>query len=261
MLLCMQNIKKIIKNVLAGHLRNQYGLHSFPFLRHYVLSLNSYEELLRLFKWEKRPVLDQNQVHIYEYPLDVNQRRLRDAESIMAVCANAGNNVLLEVGTASGVTTASMALNAPHAWVYTVNIPAEEAEAGAGGKLITGAFGRDVIGAYFLEKNIPNITQIYANTLTWQPDIGQIDVAFIDGCHDKEFVINDTLKILPHMRPGGFILWHDFNPDLAVKYGWIAEVCAAVEHLMAAGHITGNVYHVRDSWVGIWQVSADKNIR
>ena len=249
-----QKIKTRIANFLTNHLHSQYGLCPFPYLSRNVLSLNSYEELLRLFKWSKPPVLDQNQVHLYEHPLDVNQRRLRDAESIMTVCANAGREILLEIGTASGTTTASMALNCPEAKVYTVNIPLEEAESGEGGKLITGAFGRDMIGSYFREKGVSNITQVYANTLTWEPDIGTIDVAFIDGCHDTEFVINDTLKILPHMRPGGFILWHDFNPDLAVKYEWIAEVCTAVERLMSQEHIAGTVYHVRDSWVGIWQV-------
>jgi hypothetical protein len=138
--------------------------------------------------------------------------------------------------------------------VYTINIPPEEAETGEGGKLITGAFSRDIIGSYYREKGIKNITQIYANTLTWKPDIGPIDVAFIDGCHDYEFVINDTLKILPYMAPKGFILWHDFNPDLALKHHWIDEVCRAVEWLQLNGHLPGEIYHVKDSWVGIWQV-------
>lgn len=219
-----------------------------------VVSLNSYKELLRLFKWDKEPILDETQVHAYEHVLDVNQRRLRDAESIMTVCRNAGSQCILEIGTANGVTTFSMAQNSPVAKIYTINILPEEAESGTGGTLITGAFQKKFIGSYFREKNISNIYQIYANTRNWEPNIGQIDVAFIDGCHDRDFVINDTLLVLPYMRPGGFILWHDFNPELAASHNWIAEVCQAVMLLRKQGYISGNVYHVKDSWVGIWQV-------
>lgn len=252
----MENILKAYckQRVFSFFRKNKLAIRTSLLLDSKIITLNSYQELLRLFHWKKEPILDESQVHLYEYVLDVNQRRLRDAESIMTVCANVGTSTLLEIGTAHGITTASMALNAPLAQVYTVNILPEEAEAGEGGKLITNSFPRDAIGSYFREKNIKNITQIYANTLTWEPNIGTIDVAFIDGCHDKDFVINDTLKILPHMRPGGFILWHDFNPNLAMKHGWIAEVCAAVAWLQAKGHIGGDVYHVKDSWVGIWQV-------
>jgi predicted O-methyltransferase YrrM len=220
-----------------------------------VIHLSSYKELHKLFKWTKEPILDETQVHLYDHVLDVNQRRLRDAESIMTVCANIGseNKTILEIGTASGITTASMAVNAPEAQVYTINIPPEEAAKGEGGRLITGAFSKDIIGSYYREKKIKNITQIYANTLSWKPDIGMIDVAFIDGCHDYEFVINDTLKLLPYIKPNGFILWHDFNPDLALKYDWIGEVCMAVDWLQSNGYLPGEIYHIKDSWVGIYQ--------
>lgn len=255
----MNRLKCFVKKMIFSFIANNSVyirklLYSFSMVN--VTSLNSYQELLRIFKWGTPPLLDESQVHLYEHIHDVNQRRLRDAESIMTVCANAGHATILEIGTSIGITTASMALNAPQAHVYTVNIPPEEAESGEGGKLITYAFSKTAIGSYFCEKNIQNITQIYANTLTWEPNIGSIDVAFIDGCHDKEFVINDTLKVLPHIRPGGFILWHDFNPDLALHYGWLAEVYEAIMWLRANGHISGEIYHVKDSWVGIWQAPA-----
>src|ERR1700744_5653949 len=108
-----------------------------------------------------------------------------------------------------------MAENAPQAQLFTVNIPPEEIVAGEGGRLTTVAIEKERIGHIYRERGCKNVTQIYANTLHWQPDIGTIDVAFVDGCHDTEFVISDTARIVPHMRKGGFVLWHDCNVGLA----------------------------------------------
>lgn len=114
--------------------------------------------------------------------------------------------------------------------------------------------GAEKIGLVDGERNLNNITQIYANTAEWEPDIGTIDVAFIDGCHDTEFVYNDTKKVLKYTKPGSFILWHDFNIDLIQKYDWIDSVCRGVEKLYQEGLIKGRIFHIRDSWVGVYHV-------
>ena len=113
---------------------------------------------------------------------------------------------------------------------------------------------RERIGSYYRSRGLTNITQILANTAKWEPNIGVIDVAFVDGCHDTEFVYNDTKKVLTHAKPGSFILWHDFNPELWNKYAWINDVCKGVDLLLEDGLIQGNVFHVRNSWVGIYRV-------
>ena len=99
-----------------------------------------------------------------------------------------------------------------------------------------------------------NVRQIYANTATWEPDIGPIDVAFIDGCHDADFVFNDSRKVLKHCRPGSAMLWHDFAPELTPVYPWIAEVCSGVERLYRERLISGRILHLRESWVGLYRV-------
>lgn len=81
-------------------------------------------------------------------------------------------------------------------------------------------------------------------------------MAFIDGSHDTEFVYNDTVKMLKEMKPGSFVLWHDFNLELAIKYHWIRSVCLGVEKLYREGHIKGRIFHLRNSWVGIYKVSS-----
>lgn len=226
----------------------------YPHLDRQVIELNTVDELLKVFGWRKAPLIDRPDVDDFNYVEDVNQRRLRDAESLAAVMRNAEPEVALEIGTSSGMGTVLMAVNAPSASIYTVNIPPEALKAGDGGKLTTNALSVDDIGRAYRERGLDNVVQIFANTATWEPEVGTIDVAFIDGCHDTDFVINDTLKILPHMRPGGFILWHDFNPALASKFHWIGAVCEGVERLYRKGALQGRSFHLRDSWVGVYRV-------
>ncbi|QXE92335.1 class I SAM-dependent methyltransferase [Geomonas subterranea] len=219
-----------------------------------VIELNHFRELMKVYGWRQEPLLDRPDMYDFDYVEDVNERRIRDAESLATVMRNVSPKVALEIGTANGMATLLMSVNAPETSIFTINIPPEELAAGGGGTLTTVAMEREVIGSAFRERNRSNITQIYANSATWTPDIGTIDVAFIDGCHDTDYVFNDTRKILPHMRPGGFIIWHDFNPHLVKKYPWIDSVCLGVEKLYRKGLIGGRIFHIRDSWMGICRV-------
>jgi len=67
-------------------------------------------------------------------------------------------------------------------------------------------------------------------------------------------VFNDTRKVLSQMKSGSFVLWHDFNPELVDQYDWIDAVCSGVEKLYSRGIIKGRILHLRDSWIGIYQV-------
>lgn len=235
----------------AKHLRTFFA---FPNLKRNLVRLNDVGELQKVFQWKGMPLLDDPILNDFDYLEDVNGRRIRDAESIAVVMKNAAPKVALEIGTSDGRTTALMAGNAPESMVFTVNIPPEEIA--EGGKLVTYAPDRDRIGKYYRERGFKNVTQILANTKTWKPDIGSIDVAFIDGCHDTEFVINDTKKIAAHLSRGGFILWHDFNLDLVNRHEWIYSVCLGVEKLYEKGILKGPLFHVKDSWVGIFRSEA-----
>jgi hypothetical protein len=201
------------------------------------------------------PILDRPDIHDFENELDLNERRVRDAESLATVFRNAPARVALEIGTSTGLGTVLMAINAPKTNIYTVNILPEDTVQGEGGELITFAPPQDEIGKEYKKRGLKNITQIFANTATWEPDIGTIDIAYIDGCHDSEFVYNDTRKVLQHARSGSFILWHDFNPALAGKYAWMNDVCLGIEKLYKDGLLKERIYHLKDSWVGIYKVN------
>lgn len=225
----------------------------YPCLDANVLEVRSLGHLMKAMGWTADPVIADRSLMEFHYLEDLNDRRLRDAEVIAAACCNGNPKIILEIGTAHGRTTALMAKNAPAATVYTVNIPPEEIH--EGGKNVTFALARTEIGSYYREQGCANITQILANTRDWEPEFGPIDVAYIDGCHDADFVYNDTRKVLSRCRPGSIILWHDFNPKLAKVYPWIGYVCQGVEMLFRDGVLRGKILCLQDSWVGLYQVA------
>lgn len=221
-----------------------------------TIELNNFQELKKIFKWKLNPVTERDYIFTFEYLEDANERKVRDAESLGTVMRNVSPNKALEIGTAYGNGTLILHDNCPKSTIYTLNIDPEEIYAGEGGEATTIAIEREKIGEIYKAAGAKNIHQIFANTATWKPDIAQLEFAFIDGCHDTDFVYNDTKKILPLMVPGGFILWHDYNLQLTSNFPWIKDVCTAIDMLIADGLLVGRIYHIKDSWVGIYQVPA-----
>ncbi len=222
-------------------------------LQHNVIEVENIDALRQLLGWEHRPSIE-SFPHILEvrFLTDANYRRIRDAEVLAAACCNEGHTTILEIGTSKGQSTALMALNAPEATIHTVNIPPDEIS--KVGKFITYRPELSEIGSYYRERSCANVRQILANTAKWEPDIDRIDVAFIDGCHDAEFVFQDTEKILRHCRQGGIILWHDFNPALINMYDWIADVCLGITRLYQKGFIQAPILHLKNSWIGLYRI-------
>jgi predicted O-methyltransferase YrrM len=248
-------MKNTTKQSIRAYLRELKNFSRFGCLEEAVIELNNIAELRKVFGWSKAPILDIPSLYDYDYIEDTNERRIRDGEVLGTIFSNCNPKIGLEIGTAQGHSTALMAINAPQATIYTVNIPPEGIKSGKGGERTTIALERDQIGAYYRQRGLSNVIQILANTAYWEPDFGPIDIAFIDGCHDADFVFNDTRKILKQMRAGSFIVWHDFNLDLVKKYDWIGSVCQGVERLYTHGLLSGRILHVRDSWMGMYRIS------
>jgi predicted O-methyltransferase YrrM len=245
----------MLPNLIRRSARRVLGVDDeFVHLRNALIELDNIEELKKVFGWKLEPVLDDSSIYEFESIQDINLRRVRDAECIGTIVRNTNPSVCLDIGTGKGNSAALMAVNAPQARVFTVNIPPEEIHSGEGGVLTTAAYEREEIGSYYLGRNLANLEQLLANTATWEPNIGTIDLALVDGCHDTQFVCSDSQKTLRCMKPGSFLLWHDFNLDLVAKKDWIHEVCMGVEKLLRSGLIAPQVFHVRNSWVGVYRV-------
>lgn len=76
-------------------------------MQHSTIPCNSYQELMRLWHWDKEPDVSYlgKQPLAYSYPEDLNDRSLHDAETLMTLARNIGQTAILEIGTSTGLTT------------------------------------------------------------------------------------------------------------------------------------------------------------
>lgn len=243
---------------LRSKMKNFLNINDFKNIFKNLSTFNTVEDFRRYMKWKEKPQLLEVETEERDLLVDINNRRLIDAEIISYICKNMLPRNCLEIGTSYGVTTARMAVNAPQAKIYTVNIPPEDFE--KGGKLTTHRLTKEGIGRFYREKGLKNIHQIYADTADWLPQIPPVDIAFIDGSHDAEFVYNDTIKVIKALNKGSFLLWHDFNPDLHKRYNWIYAVMQGIEYLYEDNILKGDIYHVRNSWICIKHFTSEKSI-
>lgn len=220
-------------------------------LESHVLEVRNLDYMMEAMGWSVYPSLKGRHLTDYAHVKCLNGRRMRDAEVLGAACST-NPEIMLEIGTCYGHSTALMARNAPNAQLYTVNIPPEEIE--ESGTFYTAAPTREEIGSYYRGLGITNVTQIFANTANWGPDFGPIDIAFIDGCHDAEYAYNDTVKVLKQCRSGSLILWHDLDLSMRKIHKHIDQVCRGIEQLYIDKIIKGWIYHMQDSWIGVYQV-------
>lgn len=153
---------------------------------------------------------------------------------------------VLELGTAQGNTVANICSESD-AQVYTVNALPEQIE----GNIITFTLNKEEIGKVYKERGFENrVVQIYENTknldiLDFVPP-KRIDFAFLDACHDAEFVVNDFIKILPALSEQATVLLHDTFPSVEHYY---LDSYLGCMYLRRIGY---NIKHIENSSWGYW---------
>lgn len=170
-----------------------------------------------------------------------------DYSPLLRIIKSAKPAVVLELGTAHGNTVANICRECTETRVYTVNAPAELQS----GDCVSFALTPEEIGCVYRKHGFAGrVTQILENTLfldlSQYLKEGKVDVAIIDACHDREYVINDFLKVEPFVRPGGVVLLHDTHPSLErhLKGGY-----AACMSLRRRGY---DIRHLENTWWGVW---------
>ena len=154
--------------------------------------------------------------------------RAADTHAVLTLLAHAQPRRVLEVGTALGHMTANLTEWTPDdAHVFSLGIvrgmvargaAEQDNEAPSRAELgrLADHFGK-AHKAYF----------IIADSMTY--DFGRLaplDFVFIDGGHDLEHALNDTRRAYEAIKPGGWLVWHDFNSPVA----WV-KVREAIERL------------------------------
>jgi predicted O-methyltransferase YrrM len=131
-----------------------------------------------------------------------------------------GGRTVVEIGTYEGAMTIQLAANVPpDGRVVTVDIAPDEvahavAPAGGSDRRLT-AKPIDRIGRLYRDTPYAaRITQLVQDSATvdYRAHVDAIDLVYIDGGHSYAQVRIDTEKVLPLMRSGGALFWHDYQP-------------------------------------------------
>lgn len=218
------------------------------------MSVKLHEDLASLqaeFGLTRKGHILESDIDVPENDCELHDRKRRDAEVLCAIAANADGNCL-DLGTSHGRSAFKLATNVgDEHTVFTVNMLPEQAA--AAGVHITHVLRANEIGSYCREHGLQNVVQIYADTATWQPDerVSDLAMAFVDACHDSDAVRRDSHLAFERLRPGGFLLWHDYSPVQRQRHDWIRTSMLGVAQFLAdIGH-RGPVHHLRGSWIGL----------
>ena len=124
-----------------------------------------------------------------------------------------GARRVFEFGTFDGRTAANFAANLPQAEVFTIDLPT--AQSGATKFRLRSAdlkyVRKDVIGKKSLGSS--NVVQLKGDTASFdfEPWYGTIDLAFVDACHEYDYVRSDSEVALRLLRPNSIVIWHDYG--------------------------------------------------
>ena len=214
-------------------------------------------EIIEYLKLEKIGNIFEEDVDIIETECDLFGRKRKDAELLTTIAANIKGKCL-DIGTSYGKSAYKIATNAPNSTVYTINaLPHEIKEKE---KHITHLLAKKDIGKYYKDRKIKNIIQLYGNTQQWKipEELNRISMVFIDGNHDTEAVYSDSNLVYPNIEDEGYIVWHDFNPDLRSKHEWIDSAMKGVENFIKSNKIETEIVHLKNSWTGVLKKTTTK---
>jgi predicted O-methyltransferase YrrM len=114
--------------------------------------------------------------------------------------------ICLEIGTFNGRTTLHIALNAPDAKIYTLDLPNEKREESF--KNTELLFDNK---KYSYLRN--RIETLYGDSKTFDFSFleNSVEFIFVDGEHSENYLLNDSEIALSVIKPGGVIVWHDYS--------------------------------------------------
>ncbi|MBI5765228.1 MAG: class I SAM-dependent methyltransferase [Planctomycetes bacterium] len=129
---------------------------------------------------------------------------------------------VFEIGTSQGRSTALIAMNTPPATkIFTLDLPPESQVPSGASDLHLIELARKELGIAFRDTNWSSrITQLLGDSegFDFKPYYDSIDLATVDGSHTYKFVRCDSMNAFRMIRPGGVILWHDFE-SMRSEYG------------------------------------------
>jgi len=143
-----------------------------------------------------------------------------------------------EIGTSLGLTTRVLASNSSlDCRIDTLDISSDTR--------IGSAF-RSTPAAARIQQHVASST-----AFSFEPYQGRIDLVFVDGSHEFEDVLRDTVNAISMLSPTGVALWHDVAPHFpgVVK---ALQACADSQHIRRIKDTSMGFYAKPGSFEGRW---------
>lgn len=142
------------------------------------------------------------------------------------------DEVIVEVGTHTGLSTVWMAQAAPDIALIAIDpYPdprpgSEDDPFGYGSGDAVMAAMHDTLGAYGLAGRVIHLRARALDVAPmWTAPIGLL---FEDAVHDRDSVLWDVKAFLPYITPGGVLALHDYTEDPEHPYHGVAEAAQAI---------------------------------
>ncbi len=150
--------------------------------------------------------------------------KLHEEIYLSAAVAVLKPKTIFEIGTFDGNTTCRLAEAAPpDATVYTIDLPEDAFDATQGPESFSGARVGERYKQSIARHKIKQF-RADATTFDFSPYHGQVDFIFVDAAHDYPHGLCDSRTALKLVRPGGTVVWHDFEPYWSGLVHAICEV-------------------------------------
>lgn len=162
---------------------------------------------------------------------------------------------VFEFGTFDGCSTLQMALNSPHAKIYTLDLPMDNIESilnilpEPDEKCV---LRRPKVKCFHNHSTSDRIIQLVGDSRTFDFSafIGKIDFVFVDGAHSMNFVKSDTENALKMLSQNGIIVWHDY-----------ARGCPGVYNVLNKLNQSLNLSHILETTLVVGNKQLSKKLR
>lgn len=165
---------------------------------------------------------------------------------LLALCRSIRAQRVVEIGVQRGETARMLLANCPWIEHYigidvlpgtTPTMADQKSEVPGKGK--AGECAKDDPRFELIQRKTGSAELAPADVLLWarspelaSPDLGNVDLVFIDGDHSPGAVARDTILARAIVRPGGVIIWHDYG----ARAGAISSIIDAL-NIYEGGHI------------------------
>ena len=172
--------------------------------------------------WAIFPGIDKVEVTIGQvFPDEGSSISLREMAVLCAIVRQERAVRVFEIGTSMGVTAYNIARNLPEGGLlHTLDLPpARPGVDTVETKHAVTVSDRKMIFAQrehrrFISTPVANkIQQLYGDSATfdYSPYRANFDIVFVDGAHAYPYVESDTMAAFQIVKPGGLVIWHDYN--------------------------------------------------